>query len=115
MNFKPELAEAVMAGVKTQTRRATSPNPKSPWWHGRCGYQPGKRFTVNPGRGKPNIGTAIVETVALVELGEITHADARAEGAVDVADFIAIWKRINGEWNPFEVVWCVTFRVDGDA
>ena len=36
MNFRPELAEKVMAGEKTVTRRVASENPRSPWYVGGC-------------------------------------------------------------------------------
>ncbi|MDP2710815.1 MAG: SEC-C metal-binding domain-containing protein [Solirubrobacteraceae bacterium] len=42
MNFRPRLAELVLAGEKTVTRRATSPNPRSPWYALRCGLVVGR-------------------------------------------------------------------------
>jgi hypothetical protein len=35
VNFQRELAEKVMAGEKTVTRRLVSDNPRSPWWRER--------------------------------------------------------------------------------
>jgi hypothetical protein len=55
MNFRPELAEKVMAGEKTVTRRLVSDNPRSPWYVGGCSLNVGQDYAVCPGRGKDAI------------------------------------------------------------
>ncbi len=63
MNFKPELADAVMARRKTVTRRKVSENPRSPWWRERCAYRVGQDVAICPGRGKHAIGRARIISV----------------------------------------------------
>ncbi len=48
MNFRPELAEAVMADPprKTVTRRLVSDNPNSPWWREKCAYRVGQEVDL---------------------------------------------------------------------
>jgi len=113
--FRPELAAKVMDGTKTQTRRALSDNPRSPWWRGKCAHEPGSRHAVCPGRSQHGIGFVVVEDVALVRLGHITHDGALAEGCADVRDFITTWEQINGAWKPRERVWLIRFHVEISA
>lgn len=115
MNFRPELAEKVMAGEKTVTRRLVSENPRSPWWRERCAYQPGKVFTVNPGRGQVNIGTAVVIDVCLVPLDPISDDEARAEGFEDAAAFWDAFNAINKgkDVDPGTDVWRISFEPVG--
>lgn len=121
MIFRPELAAAVMAGEKTVTRRIVSENPRSPWWRERTWYQAGKVFTINPGRGAPNVGRARViealqqslsalRTCSLVE----ADAEARLEGFASSAEFWSAWTGING-WGGGEIVWRIEFEVIADA
>lgn len=110
MIFKPELAEKVIAGEKTVTRRLCSDNPRSPWWSERCTYQPGKVFTVNPGRGVERIGEARVVKCERENLGYLTDAEARAEGFENEAAFTAAFEAINGEYLPWAMVWRVEFE-----
>jgi hypothetical protein len=56
VNFRPELAEKVMRGEKTVTRRIASTNPRSPWYSDRCGLKTGRDYAVCPGRGKHALG-----------------------------------------------------------
>lgn len=99
-----------MAGEKTATRRRYQDNPRSPWYHGRCAYKVGQVFTVNPGRGKTNIGRARVTKVYAQALGSMTEKDARREGCKNLKHFREVWKAINGIWNPIERVWVVEFE-----
>lgn len=112
MIFRTDLAEKVMAGEKTVTRRAVSDNPRSPWWREKCGYEVGQRFTVNPGRGVVNIGSAVVTTVRREQVGELlTDVEAQAEGFPTVAAFEAAWREINGDFDPTTLVWRIEFVV----
>lgn len=111
MNFRPELADAVMAGRKTETRRALSTNPRSPW-HPDAPWPAGKRFAVCPGRSKPNIGHARVITARVVQLGRLTLEEARAEGFASVAEFEETWRALHaGEYDERARVWRVEFEV----
>ena len=115
LSFRAELAGLVMDGRKTETRRALSDNPRSPWFRERCGHEVGSRHAVCPGRGAPGIGYIVIDDVALVRLGHITHDGAVAEGFADVRDFVAGWEALNGPWNPRQHVWRVRFHVETAA
>lgn len=105
MNFRPELAEAVMAGRKTVTRRLVSANPQSPWWEHECGYRVGQEVAVCPGRGKHQIGKAVVVSVGRMTLGILSRAEAQAEGFAGPLAFVEAWEAINGVYDPYAVVW----------
>lgn len=105
MNFRHELADAVIEGRKTVTRRLVSDNPRSPWFRERCGYRVGQEFAVCPGRGKFQIGRAVVVSVERMALGRLTTASAREEGFTSVAEFEAAFAAINGSYDPHAVVW----------
>lgn len=125
MNFKPELAEAVLAGRKTVTRRLVSENPRSPWFKGRCALQVGRTYAVCPGRGKPAIGRVLVRHVDQQRLGDpfgLTLGDrlegdacaqeaAFREGFESVVAFKLAWLKINGTYDPDARVWRVEFEL----
>ena len=111
MIFQEELAQKIMAGKKTATRRRmVAGKPRSPWYRHRCAYKPGQVFTVNPGRGKTNIGKARVISVYPQALGAMTEQDARREGCKSLKHFREVWKAINKVFNPAELVWVVEFE-----
>lgn len=105
MNFKPELAEAVMEGRKWVTRRAMSDNPRSPYHSERARKLVGKRIAVCPGRGKNRIGSVVVAHVSGEEFwpGDITPDVARSEGFGSVDAFKHTWLTINGNLDPINV------------
>lgn len=115
LSFRPELAALVMDGRKTETRRALSDNPASPWYRERCSHEVGSRHAVCPGRGAHGIGYVVIDDVALVRLGQTTHDGAVAEGFADVRDFMTGWETINGGWNPRQRVWRIRFHVETEA
>ena len=43
-------------------------------------------------------------------LGDITEADAQAEGGYTVNTFRKVWMLINGSWEPDTMVYVVTFE-----
>lgn len=113
MNFRPELAAAVMAGTKTVTRRLTSENPRSPWWREGCSLKPDRTYAVCPGRGKHAIGRVRVRRVSLEPLALLNYEEeAQREGFASLAEFREAWKAINGgTYDPAELVWRVEFEV----
>lgn len=112
MNFKPELAERVMRGEKTVTRRLVSSNPRSPWFEGGCSLKVGHTYAVCPGRGKNAIGRVRIVSVDKRHLGQgLTTAEARAEGFADRGEFRSAWTEINGSWSDGVLVWRVEFAV----
>lgn len=110
MNFRPELAQAVMDGRKLVTRRVASDNPRSPWWRGGCALKPGHHYAVCPGRGKVAIGRVMIENVTLGELGYLSPAAARLEGFDTPAEFEAVIVDLHGAYDPTVEVWRVQFR-----
>jgi hypothetical protein len=113
MNFQPDLAAKVVAGHKTVTRRLASDNPRSPWWRGGCRYTAGKEFTVNPGRGKVNIGRARVVSARLEDLADLDDGEAFREGFATKVEFVDAWAAINGSYDSEARVWRVEFEVTG--
>ena len=116
MIFREELAEKILRGEKTATRRRMSDNPRSPWYRERCAYEVGQVFTVNPGRGVPRVGEARVTAVYPQPLGHMTEADALKEGfrptetGTALYHFDAAWEEINGDYFPDEAVWVIEFE-----
>jgi hypothetical protein len=111
VNFRPELAAAVMAGKKTVTRRLVSENPRSPWWRGGCKKKVGRDYAVCPGRGKHAIGRVVITEVTLEHLGDVGPGEARREGFSDVRAFQQEFATINGCFEPDTLVWRIAFRV----
>ena len=111
--FRADLAAAVMAGEKTVTRRLCSDNPRSPWWRQECALKLGKDYAVQPGRGKPAIGRAVVRSVRREPLGHLDVAEARREGFASVAEFEATFAGINGAYDPTVEVWRVELQARG--
>lgn len=115
MNFRPELAEKVMAGEKTVTRRLVSDNPRSPWSAKGCRFSVGQSVAVCPGRGKHAIGRVVVTAVHIEKIGNITEDEARREGFASIAEFMDAWRAINGPLsNGWDTVWRVEFAVKPD-
>jgi hypothetical protein len=110
MNFQPYLAEKVMRGEKTVTRRLVSDNPRSPWSRERCGLREGREYAVCPGRGKHAIGRVRIVSIRQERLGRLDTADARREGFAGGTEFVAAFEAINGSADPEARVWRVEFE-----
>jgi hypothetical protein len=107
LTFKPELAEAVMAGRKTVTRRRLSDNPNSPWWRESCRFILDRDYAVQPGRGRTQIGRAFITFVSKQRLGAMSEGDAQAEGFEDLSGFYATWSSLYGSVDLDQSVWAV--------
>lgn len=112
MNFRPELADKVMSGEKTVTRRLVSDNPRSPWFVGCCSLRRGHSYAVCPGRGKNAIGRVIVNDCHLGPLGHLDDDEARSEGFDSALDFEMAFGAINGNYDPTALVWRVEFELE---
>lgn len=116
MIFRPDLAEKVLAGTKTVTRRLMSENPRSPWWSETCGYKVDRWYAVQPGRGKRRVGMLWVQDVRRDQLGFLMPVAALEEGFASPALFEEAWAAINGGYDPFVFVWRIEFVARrGDA
>lgn len=119
MNFQAELAEKVMRGEKTVTRRMVSTNPNSPWFAiNRAfrpprakGFEPGRDYAVCPGRGKSAIGRIRVKWVDALTLGKLGRIEAQAEGFATPEEFEAAWAKMHGGYFAGALVWRVEFKV----
>ena len=106
MNFRPELAQAVIEGRKSVTRRFVSDNPRSPYHPNRAPSMAGKYVAVCPGRGKHSIGRVqivAVERERTFAPGDIVLTEARREGAESILDFVETWIAIHEEAGPADV------------
>lgn len=107
MNFRPDLADLVVAGRKTVTRRVMSGNPRSPWFEGGCllvvGHPDG--YAVCPGRGREQIGRVDLISIRPSTMGAVDDAEARREGCADRAAFRELIVEIHGAFDPRLKVW----------
>lgn len=110
MNFRPHLAQLVMVGKKTVTRRIASSNPRSVWSTAGCKLRVGRDYAVCPGRGRKAIGRARVLSLTLIPLGRLSAGEARREGFDSVAAFEAAFTQINGCYDPQTLVWRVQLQ-----
>jgi ParB family transcriptional regulator, chromosome partitioning protein len=97
MVFNHRHYKAVMEGTKTQATRRR-PDPQ---------IEEGSivRGAVN------HFADLQVGQIVRKRLGEFTEADAQHEGGYTLAEFRDYWERVNGSWNPDEVVYLIQFKV----
>lgn len=97
MVFNHRHYRAILEGSKTQTTRRR-PDPQ---------IQKGAlvRGAVS------HFADLEIMGVERKRLGELTEIDARREGGYSLAEFREYWQRVNGEWDPDEVVYLIQFRV----
>lgn len=126
--------DAILTGEKWMTRRAkkegewdysapgsdvieyvytVNPNSDST----RIKWAVGRTYAIVPKRGAKGIGQRIRITALRSErLGDITEADAIAEGVKSVEAYKALWISINGKWDAETRVWVIAFElVEGQS
>jgi len=114
MLFKPYLIDLILAGQKTQTRRAGEVQRYKVGHVYRC-------CTNYYSKGGPRIRIA---KAWRQKIGDVSAEEARAEGFRDRQDFYLAWAAINGGYDPHErafrastneEVWAYEFELAGDA
>ena len=99
MLFKKDLLAKILDGSKVQTRRLSTRT-----------YTPGRTYGVTCRRyQKPQAHITILRA-SQQRLGDITLADVKAEGFNTLEEFKETWAKINGNWNPDQIVTAYEFR-----
>ena len=98
--FKKEHVRLILEGVKTQTRRRHKYPRKA-----------GKVYDIKRDWFHSTGDKILITRVRRQRLGEITPADAMAEGGYTVEEFRKVWRRINGPWDPDKEVTVYDFKV----
>lgn len=118
MIFSPDLAEKVVAGTKTVTRRPrTGSNPSGlpgGWVDEPCRYKAGKTYAVQPGRGKKAFGRICVLSVRPEYMTDLDDDEARLEGFQNTSEFVAKWLAIYGKGSWLDIVWRIEFQLVPD-
>jgi hypothetical protein len=114
MIFRPELANKIRAGEKTQTRRPIKPGEAT------CRYKVEHSYAVQTGRGKPQVARIVVTDVRQERLGDISRDDAKREGFKrkgfgDPDTFKAYWSEMHGGIDLDQLVWVISFELDRDT
>jgi hypothetical protein len=106
--FRPKLVAKIFAGQKTQTRRPV----KSGELH--CPYVVGKRYAVQPGAGKQAVARILIKDIGREQLGDIDAKGAQLEGFKRRDQFIDYWRELYGRVDEEQLVWVLTFELDGE-
>lgn len=105
MIFKHTL-EQVLNGTKTQTRRPIKKkHGDTPPW------RPGRTYAVQPDYGKKAVARFEALSVKRERLGDITDADAKAEGFSDREIFLQEWFGRYSKDTPNTEVWAIGFKL----
>jgi hypothetical protein len=117
--------QQVLDGTKTQTRRTVKDGDATglKWLRERCGlglmvvragrvlWRESATYAVQQGRGKHAVGRLIVTEIRYcARAGDISEADAIAEGFASAEGFRAMYARINGAAALEKPCWCLTFE-----
>lgn len=98
--FKPMFVGPILAGTKTQTRRT-----------GRKRWKVGSIHQAKTCYKKDSVFASLkVLAIRQEALGDITEADAIAEGYLNVEAYQEVFRRIYGTWDAAMPVWVIDFE-----
>ena len=107
--------QQILDDKKWATRRVMNPgdvlleNPTRLVVNGRTKWQVGKRYAIQPSRGKKAVGRIEITGIYQERLGQMTVEDALAEGFATLDAFQQTWIQINGQYDPNQSIWVVMF------
>lgn len=131
MQFTNGLAESIMRGEKTQTRRPVKSTEsakategiwadqiESVYTNGRLKWMVGKTYAVQPGRGKKAIGHIKITRIRQQRVHDINRVDAVREGFKDMRAFQRKWSDLYDStqfaWKNNPRVWVIDFHLVQD-
>lgn len=98
--FKQEHVKPILDDRKTQTRRT-----------GKLRWKIGAVRQAKTGYNKDSEFAKLkILAIRQEPLGEISSSDVIAEGYNTVIEYIDVFKRIYGEWDPRLIVWVIDFE-----
>ena len=99
--FKKQHLKKVLRGEKTQTRRRI----------GRSTLKIGSKYSIRNGWFKKAEHHILITRRFQQQLGDISLEDVHKEGFKTLNEFKVVWTKINGDWNPNEVVTVYEFKL----
>lgn len=106
MIFAPSLAQRILDGQKTVTRRRLTHRG------GReIRYKVGGVYAIQPGRGKRHIGHLRVLDVFAEPLTWVDESEASLEGFESSETFKRYWAVLHGKYDPGEIVARISFEL----
>lgn len=115
MIFSGDLADKVLAGTKTQTRRPAkiasyTPGARNKLDFKPCQYRAGQTYAIQRKRGTHGLGPRIhVLSVDLVPVSNISRRDAKAEGFTGTLAFYDRWREFYGHTSGW--CWRIEFKL----
>lgn len=106
MIFSGGLAEKVLDGTKTVTRRPTK------FGEDECRYKVGQTYAVQPRRGHHQVGRIKVLSVSLDRPNNISQTEAEREGFDSAQGFFDKWVGLYGGVRGF--CWRIEFELVGE-